>query len=233
MSVIDTVTLTTSATIPVGASPQESAVTPDGGRLFLVHESDAGVTVIDTATNLVIANVVIGGHLAKDVLFTLDGHFAYIANYSAGTVNVIDTATYRVKTISTGAGPSPCPFSRGRSRVCYQLPGQFRVRHRHPKTKVDHDNSCRSQAERNCHHPQWRRDLRNQREGWNCLRHQLRHLDCGQDNYSRSPPWHIIITSDGTKAFVSNSGSGTVSVIDTATRQVIQTLIPEQAPSFQ
>ena len=51
----------------------------------------AGVTVIDTATNLVIANIVIGGNLAKDVLFTLDGRFAYIANYSEGTVNVIDT----------------------------------------------------------------------------------------------------------------------------------------------
>ena len=40
VSVIDTVALTTTATIAVGASPQESAITPDGGRLFLVHNKD-------------------------------------------------------------------------------------------------------------------------------------------------------------------------------------------------
>src|SRR4030095_566094 len=103
--------------IDVRARPQESAVTPDGGRLFLVHESTAGVTVIDTATNLVIANVVIGGNRAKDILFTLDGHFAYIANYSAGTVNVIDTTTYRVKTIPTAAGPRRLALSPAGDRV--------------------------------------------------------------------------------------------------------------------
>ena len=117
VSVVDTVTLTTTATIPVGASPQESAVTPDGKRLFLVHQSDAGVTVIDTATNLVITNVVIGGNLAKDVLFTLDGRCAYIANYSAGTVNIIDTATYRVKTIPTAAGSRRLALSPAGDRV--------------------------------------------------------------------------------------------------------------------
>ena len=39
-------------------------------------------------------------------------------------------------------------------------------------------------------------------------------------------PWNVIITNDGTMAFVSNSGRpGTVSVIDTATREVIKTLV--------
>ena len=75
------------------------------------------VTVIDTATNLVITTVVIGGTLAKDVLFTLNGRFAYIANYAAGTVNIIDTATYRVKTITTGAGPRRLAISPAGDRV--------------------------------------------------------------------------------------------------------------------
>src|SRR5207253_11398026 len=86
VSVLDTVALTTTATIRVGPHPQESAVTPDGGRLFLVHQATPTVTVIDTETNSVITNVVIGGHQAKDILFTLDGRFSYVANYTQAAV---------------------------------------------------------------------------------------------------------------------------------------------------
>ena len=38
VSVIDTVARTITATIPVSRSPGESAITPDGGRLFVVHQ---------------------------------------------------------------------------------------------------------------------------------------------------------------------------------------------------
>src|SRR5438045_785754 len=53
VSVLNTVALTTTATIRVASNsrPQESAVTPDGGRLFLIHQKSPTVTVIDTATN--------------------------------------------------------------------------------------------------------------------------------------------------------------------------------------
>ena len=52
-------------------------------------------------------------------------------------------------------------------------------------------------------------------QDWDCLYNQLCHVDGDQHNYGRSVPWQILITKDGTRAFVSNSGSGTVSVIDT------------------
>ena len=88
------------------------------------------VTVIDTTTNLVIASIPIGGNEAKDILFTRNGRCAYIANYSEGTVNVIDTVHLPGKDDPHWSRlPSPCPVSRGRPRVRYQLPGQFRVRH--------------------------------------------------------------------------------------------------------
>src|SRR5438067_9603655 len=119
ISVLDTAALTTTATIQLGARtrPQESAVTPDGGRLFVVHQSTPAVTVVDTATNLVISNVLIGGHQAKDILFTLDGRFAYVANYNQGTVNVINTATYQVQTIPTAAGSRRLAISPTGDRV--------------------------------------------------------------------------------------------------------------------
>src|SRR5438876_3418442 len=119
VSVLDTVALTTTATIQLGSKsrPQESAVTPDGGRLFVIHQLSPTATVIDTATNLVITNVFIVGHQAKDILFTLDGRFAYVAHYSQGTVNVIDTATYQVTTIPTAAGPRRLAISPTGDRV--------------------------------------------------------------------------------------------------------------------
>ncbi len=45
-------------------------------------------------------------------------------------------------------------------------------------------------------------------------------------------PWQILITSDGTSAFVSNSKSGTVSVIDTETQLVTHTLPTGVGPFF-
>ena len=121
ISVLDTVAHTTTATIPVSRSPGESAITPDGRRLFVLDQrgldGNCPVDVIDTATNLVITTVLIPGHWAKDILFTLDGRFAYIANFSNGEVDVIDTTTYQVTTIPTGAGSRRLCISPAGDRV--------------------------------------------------------------------------------------------------------------------
>src|SRR6266705_3600440 len=83
ISVIDTVARTNTATIPVSRVPGESAVTPDGGRLFVLHQHGTGipnqcpVEVIDTATNKIITTVIIHGHWTKDILFTLHVHLEY------------------------------------------------------------------------------------------------------------------------------------------------------------
>ena len=121
ISVLDTVARTNTATIPVGRSPGESAITPDGARLFVVHQRGVNrtcpVDVSDTATNQVITTVFIPGHWDKDILFTLDGRSAYIANFSAGEVDVMDTTTYQVTTIPTGAGSRRLCISPAGDRV--------------------------------------------------------------------------------------------------------------------
>lgn len=233
VSVVDAATLTTTATILVGAKPQESAVTPDGGRLFVVHQSTSPVTVIDTATNLVIANIVIGGNTAKDILFTLDGRFAYIANYSEGTVNVIDAATYRVKTIPTAAGPRRLAISPAGDRVFVTnylgnsmsvintltqkliatIPVGFEPRG--IATTPSGDTIY----------------VTNVGDGTVSIINSAT-LTVIKTITVGTIPWQVTITNDGTRAFVSNAGSGTVSVIDTTTRQVIKTLITGAGPFF-
>src|SRR5205814_4996614 len=100
MSVLDTVARTNIATIPVGQGPGGEAITPDGARLFVVHQRGqhglgCPVYVIDTATYAVLNIIYLPGNRCNDILFTPNGRSAYIANQSAGQVDVIDTTTYR------------------------------------------------------------------------------------------------------------------------------------------
>jgi YVTN family beta-propeller protein len=63
VSVIDTVNRIVTATIPtLHNGPQEITVTPDGARVFVVHQYSGDVAVIDTATDTLIQNVTIDGN---------------------------------------------------------------------------------------------------------------------------------------------------------------------------
>jgi YVTN family beta-propeller protein len=240
VSVIDTVAQAPIGTpIPVGPAPHESAVTPDGGRLFLVHENADFVTVIDTATNTVITeNIVIGGNLAKDILFTLNGRFAYIANYSAGTVNIINTATsgpnaYRVRTIPTGAGARRLAISPAGDRVFVTNNGADSV------SAIDTQTQQVIATIPVGHKP---RGIAITPSGdaiyvGNVQSATVSIIDSSTltvvDTIAVGiKPWQVIFTEDGTLAFVSSSVSGTVSVIDTATREVIQTLVTGNGSFF-
>jgi len=124
ISVLDTVALTNVATIPVERAPGETTITPDGSQLWVIHQvallgdpAHSPVEVIDTATNLVIATVLIPGQGAKAIKFTPDGAFAYIANNTAGEVDVIDTTTYQVTSIPTGPGCRRLAFTPAGDRV--------------------------------------------------------------------------------------------------------------------
>jgi len=227
VSVLDTVGLTTTATIRVASNsrPQESAVTPDGGRLFLIHQKSPTVTVIDTATNQVITDVFIGGHQAKDILFTLDGRSAYVANYSQGVVNVIDAATYQVRTIPTGAGPRRFAISPSGNRVFVTNNNGASV------SVIDTGNQ---QVIATIPVGVKPRGIAITPSGdaiyvGNVQDATVSVIDARTLTVIKTipvgtKPWNVIFTNDGTLAFVSSSVSGTVSVIDTATQEVIKTL---------
>jgi YVTN family beta-propeller protein len=73
---------------------------------YVANESSNTVSVIDTATNAVVATVTVGG-LPLGVAVTPDGKHAYVANRANGTVSVIDTASNTVVatvTVGNGAG---------------------------------------------------------------------------------------------------------------------------------
>ncbi|WP_407567110.1 IPT/TIG domain-containing protein [Polymorphospora sp. A560] len=80
------------------------AFSPSSPNLLFVTNSGYNyVSVIDTTTNTGVATIAVGGQ-PSDVVFGLDGAYAYVANDSGSSVSVIDTATRTVvATIGTGA----------------------------------------------------------------------------------------------------------------------------------
>ena len=99
VSVIDTVSNTVIATIPVSGGTSGVAVSPDGGKVYVTGDD---VSVIDTASNTVIATIQVGG-FPEGVAVSPDGSKVYVANFyycgtggTPGCVSVIDTASNTV-----------------------------------------------------------------------------------------------------------------------------------------
>jgi YVTN family beta-propeller protein len=232
ISVLDTVARTNIATIPVYNVPGESAITPDGGQLWVVHQAGFNgdrtrcpVAVIGAATNQLITTVLLPGHQCKDILFTLDGRFAYVANTSQGLVNVIDTTTYQVTNIFTPGAARRLCISPAGDRVYVTNNGDDSVSA--IDTATQHVIATI---------PVGRKPMgiaitpngqevyvTNQRDGTVSV------IDTTTLTVIATIPTghlcqRVVITRDGTKAFVQNGFSDTVSAIDTATHTVIATI---------
>jgi YVTN family beta-propeller protein len=142
VSVIDAVKNKVVATISVGLHPIGVAVSPvqrkredehergdvsgrdrepDGGKVYVANELSNSVSVIDTATNTVIATIPVGTD-PRAVAVSPDGSRVYVtnANHSqpAGTVSVIDGETNTaIATIPVGNTPVGVSVTPDGSRV--------------------------------------------------------------------------------------------------------------------
>ena len=84
----------------MGKAPRQIVLSPDGSLAYVTNDDTNNVSVIDTATNTVVATVPVG-KIPVGVGISPDGSLVYAAN-SNGTVSVIDTTTDTVvDTIST------------------------------------------------------------------------------------------------------------------------------------
>jgi len=105
VSVIATASNTVVATVAVGSSAANVAITPDGAFAYVTNQGSNTVSVIATASNTVVATVAVGSG-PIGVAITPDGAFAYVANFNSNTVSVIATASDTVvATVRVGANP--------------------------------------------------------------------------------------------------------------------------------
>ena len=232
ISVLDTVARTNTATIPVSRVPGESAITPDGNRLFVLHQHGTGipnqcpVEVIDTATNQIITTVIIPGHWAKEILFTPDGRFAYIANFSNDTVDVIDTTTYGVTSIPVGDGPR---------RLCMSATGDRVYVTNYNGGSVSVINTATQQLIATIPVGLSPEGIGITPNGQEVYAGNLRTDNVSVINTATltvvatiptgDRPQRVVFSNDGSEAFVTNAGtSNNVSVVNTATHAVIKTI---------
>tara|TARA_B100000315_G_scaffold260775_1_gene325086 strand:+ start:1015 stop:1377 length:363 start_codon:yes stop_codon:yes gene_type:complete len=89
--------------------PQQSTVpqvTQSPTRAYVTNNASGTVSVIDVATNTVIATIPVED-APNGVAITPDGTRVYVTNWLSNTVSVIDVSTNTViSTISVGDGPN-------------------------------------------------------------------------------------------------------------------------------
>jgi YVTN family beta-propeller protein len=106
----------------IGAGPVGVAITPDGRRAYVASKGTGTVSMIDTATNLVIGPPIpVGNGESGDrgVAITPDGSRVYVARLGDDLVSVIDTATNTVvgAPIPVGDGPRELAITPDGKRV--------------------------------------------------------------------------------------------------------------------
>ncbi len=93
------------------------AISPDGSKVYVTHDDDGSISVINTYSNTIVASIPIGSTL-KSIVVSPDGRAVYVANYSSNTVNVINTSTNKViNTIWVGVNPSGLAISPDGSKL--------------------------------------------------------------------------------------------------------------------
>ena len=98
LSIVEGSGVSSVATVTVGGNPFGAAITPDGKYAYIANNLE-NVSVIDTATNKVVATVATEKGLS--IVITPDGKYAYVTNWEG--VSVISTATNTVvDTIAIG-----------------------------------------------------------------------------------------------------------------------------------
>ncbi len=119
VSVINTATDTVTATIILtsGAYPVDVALSRDGTHAYTANFRGNSVSVIDTATRKVTATIAVGS-FPEGVTVSPDGTHAYVNNINSKSVSVIDTVTNTVTaTISFGYAPEGVAVSPDGTRA--------------------------------------------------------------------------------------------------------------------
>lgn len=95
------------ATIKVGRAPTAVAISPDGTHAYVTNTRANSVSVIDTATNEVVAPAIKVGRDPIALAVAPDGSRVYVADVRDDTVSVIRAGTNSLapKKISTGKSP--------------------------------------------------------------------------------------------------------------------------------
>ncbi len=199
ISIVDLATLRTEATVALDNEPEHMALGPHG-RLLAVGNIGAGtVSLVSLAANRELARID-GLFEPHNLTFSRDGALLYVANLGANHVSVIDVAARRVVNEIAVAEPTALAALGATSSDEFQ--GIINVTET-PDGRLGFAAHGESDALAVI-------DLGTQQ--------LLKRLRLGDE------PWRAYATADGRYMLVPNNGDGTVSVISTASLEVVATL---------
>ena len=105
LSVIDTNTLETIASIPTGSRCHVVTLTNDNRYAWVANIGEDDISIVDT-TNYRILGTIPTGHGPTGIAFSVDGRFAYVSNQDDKSVTVVDTTSQEViQTIPVKTNP--------------------------------------------------------------------------------------------------------------------------------
>ena len=105
VTILDTMTFQTLASLNVGGDSHHAFVSPKGRRAYVTVPARGGIAVIDIPDRRVIGHVKTGSK-ANSVATSPDGKTIYVTNKGDDTLSVVDDGTLRlVASIRVGIGP--------------------------------------------------------------------------------------------------------------------------------
>ena len=246
VSVINTATNIVTATIAVDTGSTAIAVSPDGTRLYVTEGIPSGgiVTVIDTATNTVTGTITLpaGAEIASipnNVAVSADGSHLYIA--IIGGLATIDTATntmtFAFAALPSTGSPTGLAFSPSilgpkgaQVLVTYAgFPGSIWTYDANGASGGFFGLGGSATAEGVAFSPDGSTAYIAQNNGTVTVVNNT--LTVTATIAVGAVPTAMVAGPDGTKLYVLNTGSDTVSVVDTATNTVTGTILVGSSPS--
>ena len=107
------------ARIPVGMGPTHPMASTDGSRVYVTNTDEGSVTVIDTASWVVVYTIT-GLPEPHDGELTPDGKLLYLATAGDSTMTVVDTETFEsLKTFKIGQKPRGLAVGGERGEIAY------------------------------------------------------------------------------------------------------------------
>jgi YVTN family beta-propeller protein len=98
LSVIDTKKNNIISKVNVGENPIGVAISPDGKKVYVANNFNNNVSVIDTSKNEVLYSIDVGIN-PLGIAISSDGKKVYVANFNSRSVSVIDTTFGEVKNV--------------------------------------------------------------------------------------------------------------------------------------
>jgi len=239
--------------ISVGSMPMGVAVAPDGKRVYVANSGSDNVSIIDTVSNSVVRTVSVGNN-PQSIAFTPEGRLAYVVNANEptpginGSVSMIDTASETVTmTLNIGSYPraidvtrrvmmhQPSGLAGNFAFITNSLSGTLTAIQTGPPSSINFGATAIPIGTQ-----PWPIALSDHEDvgyvgiggvdGSVAIFNTLTNALIGTPIAVGNTPADIALTPDGSRAYVTNQLSNSVSVMDIQTKSVIATIAVGSGP---